>query len=159
MSNVRCIGNEKTLKQCQYNDWLKTYINRNSEAGVICKTPEVNTDVRDISIRLQGSSIPNAGRVEVLYAEIWGAISGTNWDINDATVVCRQLGYQAGAEVALANGVYGPVSGPVWITNLQCFGSEANLMSCSHDAIGNKSETQNRRNVASVICKNLSHAN
>ena len=115
--------------------------------------------VLDISIRLQGSSIPNAGRVEVMYAGIWGAISGTSWDINDATVVCRQLGYQAGAEVALANGVYGPVSGLVWITNLQCSGSEANIMSCFHDGIGNKSESQNPSNVASVICKNLFHAN
>ena len=97
--------------------------------------------VLDISIRLQGSSIPNAGRVEVLYAGIWGAISGTSWDINDATVVCRQLGYQAGAEVALANGVYGPVSGLVWITNLRCSGSETDVMSCFHDGIGNKSES------------------
>ena len=118
-----------------------------------------NWFVLDVSIRLQGSSIPNAGRVEVLYAGIWGTISGTNWDINDATVVCRQLGYQAGAEVALANGVYGLVSGPVWITNLQCSGSEANIMSCSHDGIGIKSESQHPRNVASVICKNLSHTN
>ena len=95
----------------------------------------------------------------MLYAGIWGAISETNWDIHDATVVCRQLGYQAGAEVALTNGVYGPVSGPVWITDLQCSGSEGNIMSCSHDGIGNKSESQNSRNVACVICNNLSQAN
>ena len=97
--------------------------------------------------------------MEALYAGIWGAISETNWDINDATVVCRQLGYHAGAEVALANGVYGPVSGPVWITNLQCSGSEANIMSCSHDGIGNKSESQHPQKVAGVICKDLSQAN
>ena len=94
-----------------------------------------------------------------MYAGIWGAISKTNWDINDATVVCRQLGYQAGAEAAFTTDVYGPISGPVWITNLQCSGSEANIMSCLHDGIGNKSESQRRRNVASIICKSLSHAN
>lgn len=97
--------------------------------------------------------------MEALYAGIWGAISETNWDINDATVACRQLGYHAGAEVALANGVYGSVSGPVWITDLQCSGSEANIMSCSHDGIANKSESQHPQNVASVICKDLSQAN
>ena len=95
----------------------------------------------------------------MLYAGIWGAISKTNWDISDATVVCRQLGYQAGAEAALTNGVYGPVSGPVWITNLQCSGSETNVMSCSHDGIGNKSESQRRQDVASVICKDSSLPN
>ena len=71
----------------------------------------------DNLIRLQGSTLPYAGRVEVFYAGVWGAISVIDWDINDATVVCRQLGYSAGAEVALKNGVYGLVSGPVWVRN------------------------------------------
>ena len=107
----------------------------------------------EIQIRLQGSSVPNAGRVEVFYAGIWGAISKNNWDIDDARVACRQLGYQAGAEAALKKDFYGPVSGPVWLTNLHCSGSETNLMSCAHDVIGNKSELQRRQYVASVICK------
>ncbi|KAL9984310.1 hypothetical protein ACROYT_G006586 [Oculina patagonica] len=153
MSNVECTGTEKTLQQCQYRDWPKSDIYRDREVGVICKTHDFDPDDSDISIRLQGSSVPNAGRVEVLYAGIWGAISKYDWDINGATVACRQLGYQAGAEAALTNVVYGPVSGTVWLTNLQCSGSETNLMSCSHDVIGNKSESQWRRRVASVICK------
>ena len=90
----------------------------------------------------------------MFYAGVWGAISSSNWDINDATVVCRQLGYSAGAEVALKNGVYSLVSGPVWITNLQCSGSESNVMECVHDGLGNKTEIQRRDSTASVICKN-----
>ena len=92
----------------------------------------------------------------MFYTGVWGAISSSNWDINDATVVCRQLGYSAGAEVALKNGVYGLVSGPVWITNLQCTGSESNVMECVHDGLGNKTELQRRGNIASVICKDSS---
>ncbi|KAJ7379007.1 hypothetical protein OS493_018801 [Desmophyllum pertusum] len=149
---------ENTLQQCQYDDWLKSYWNSNSEVGVICKTHDFDPD-ESVSIRLTGSSVPNAGRIEVLYSGIWGAISRSNWDINDATVACRQLGYQAGAEAALANSVYGPVSGPVWLTNLHCSGSETNLMSCSHDVIGNKSELQRRWNIASVICRDGSLTN
>ena len=95
----------------------------------------------------------------MFYAGVWGAISSSNWDINDATVVCRQLGYSAGAEVALKNGVYGPVSGPVWITNLQCTGSETNVMECVHDGLGNKTEWQRRPYTASVICKDSSFNN
>ena len=113
----------------------------------------------DNLIRLQGSTLPYAGRVEVFYTGVWGAISSSNWDINDATVVCRQLGYSAGAEVALKNGVYGPVRGPVWITNLQCAGSESNVMECVHDGLGNKTELQRRGNIASVICKESSFTN
>ena len=95
----------------------------------------------------------------MFYTGVWGAISSSNWDINDATVVCRQLGYSAGAEVALKNGVYGPVRGPVWITNLQCTGSESNVMECVHDGLGNKTEWQNRAYTASVICKDSSFNN
>ena len=113
----------------------------------------------DNQIRLQGSTLPYAGRVEVFYKGVWGAISSRNWDINDATVVCRQLGYSAGAEVALKNGVYGLVSGPVWITNLQCTGSESNVVECVHDGLGNKTEWQRRDNIASVICKDSSFTN
>ena len=113
----------------------------------------------DNLIRLQGSTLPYAGRVEVFYSGVWGAISISKWDINDATVVCRQLGYSAGAEVALKNGVYGLVSGPVWITNLQCTGSESNVMECVHDGLGNKTELQHRAYTASVICKDSSFTN
>ena len=113
----------------------------------------------DNLIRLQGSTLPYAGRVEVFYAGVWGTISSSNWDINDATVVCRQLGYSAGAEVALKNGVYGLVSGPVWITNLRCTGSESNVMECVHDGLGNKTEFQHRAYTASVICKDSSSRN
>ena len=74
-------------------------------------------------------------------------------------VVCRQLGYQAGAEVALKNGVYGPVIGPVWLSNLQCTGSETNIMECTHDQIANKTELQWQGQIASVICKDTALPN
>ena len=95
----------------------------------------------------------------MLYMGVWGAISSSNWDINDARVVCRQLGYSSGAKVALTDDVYGPVSGPVWITNLQCTGSETNVMECFHDGLGNKTELQRRDHIASVICKDSSFTN
>ncbi|KAL9984307.1 hypothetical protein ACROYT_G006583 [Oculina patagonica] len=159
MSKVQCTGSEKTLQQCQYDNWVNSELLHDNEVGVICKTHDFDPHISDISIRLQGSSVPNTGRVEVLYAGIWGAISSFNWDINAATVVCRQLGYQAGAEAALANVVYGPISGPVWLTNLKCCGSETNLTSCSYDVIGSKSESHLRSRVASVICKDGSSPN
>ena len=33
------------------------------------------------------------GRVEVCIDSTWGTICNNNWDNNDASVVCKQLGY------------------------------------------------------------------
>lgn len=47
----------------------------------------------DIQVRLTNGSFLTEGRVEVLHDNVWGTICSTNFDVNDATVVCRMLGY------------------------------------------------------------------
>ena len=42
---------------------------------------------------MAGGSIPNEGRVEICIGNVWGTICDDGWGNNDATVVCRQLGY------------------------------------------------------------------
>ena len=46
-------------------------------------------------IRLRGSHSSNMGRIEVHYAGTWGSVQAAGWDIKDATVACRQLGYHS----------------------------------------------------------------
>ena len=65
----------------------------------------------------------------------WGTVCDVLFDINDANVVCRQLGYQ-GATQYHGNAYYGPGSGPIWLANVQCTGTETSLQNCSHRGIG-----------------------
>ncbi len=45
------------------------------------------------NIRLVGGFTSNEGRVELFQYGIWGTICDSGWDMSDAEVACRQLGY------------------------------------------------------------------
>ena len=86
-------------------------------------------------IRLVGGSGPHEGRVEVFHNGTWGTVCDDGWDLQDATVVCHQLGYGA-AVGALRFAAYGEGSSPIWYGNVDCSGSETNLAQCDHRGLG-----------------------
>ena len=88
--------------------------------------------ILDATIRLQGPSRLNGtGRVEIFYSGHWGTICDDRWDINDARVACRQLGYR-NALRALQGGQVSSGSGQIWLDEVGCTGNEQNLESCPH---------------------------
>ena len=52
-------------------------------------------------IRLMDGNSTSEGRVEFCSQGLWGAITASNWDSNDAKVVCRQLGFPWKCELAI----------------------------------------------------------
>ena len=90
----------------------------------------------DGSIRLVGGTTTREGRVEIWYNRQWNTICDDLWDINDAHVVCRQLGYE-GAVTAHRSAHFGQGSGQILLDDLQCTGREGSLLECSHNGINN----------------------
>ncbi len=55
--------------------------------------PAENFTCTDGSIRLVGGQAENEGRVEVCFSNQYGTICDDQWDNNEASVVCGQLGF------------------------------------------------------------------
>ena len=79
-----------------------------------------------------GGSGLHEGRVEVYHNGTWWTVCDNTWDLQDATVVCRQLGY-INATAAWGSARFGPGSGPILLSDLVCIGNESNIAECDHE--------------------------
>ncbi|KAF5894511.1 scavenger receptor cysteine-rich type 1 protein M130-like, partial [Clarias magur] len=86
-------------------------------------------------IRLIGGNGFCAGRVEVYYKNQWGTVCDDDWDINDAQVVCTQLGC-GNADSAAKGATFGQGRDPIWLDDVGCSGSESYITQCSHKGFG-----------------------
>lgn len=80
-------------------------------------------------VRLVNGPHRCAGRLEVFQNERWGTVCGNGWDMNDAIVVCRQLG----CGIALSAPVqahFGQGSDPIWMNRVSCIGTESSISEC-----------------------------
>ena len=89
------------------------------------------------------------GRVEVYYNGEWGTVCDDIWDLLDATVVCRQLGYTTAIRISVA-AEFGLGTGQIWLDNVNCRGTESMLSSCSASSWG--VHNCNHREDAGVVC-------
>ena len=83
------------------------------------------------TIRLVNGPTEYEGRVEVNYNGVWGTVCDNGWDLNDAQVVCRQLGLGK-AVAATHRAFYGQGSGQIWLSYVNCVGTEERISNCSH---------------------------
>ena len=74
--------------------------------------------------------------MQIYYNGTWGTVCNHHWDIDDARVVCRQIG-PFYAVAAYRNARYGEGTGPILLDHVHCLGSESSLLSCRHSGVGN----------------------
>ncbi|XP_038075993.1 scavenger receptor cysteine-rich domain superfamily protein-like [Patiria miniata] len=120
--------NECASSPCQNgvcNDAVNSYTCTctSGYGGTFCDT---------ISIRLVNGPTSNEGRVEVWHSGAWGTVCDDFWDLNDANVACRQLGYPY-ATNAYISATHGAGSGPIHLDDASCTGTEVRLGSCPHN--------------------------
>ena len=102
-------------------------------------------------VRLVDGPTSYEGRVEVYYNGEWGTVCDDGWDLNDAQVVCTQLGYGQ-AIAALTKAYYGQGSGNIWLSNLDCDGTESTIGSCPHSGWGIHTTFCNHADDAGIRC-------
>ncbi|XP_065132999.1 uncharacterized protein [Paramisgurnus dabryanus] len=140
LDDVACSGSESSIKQCNHRGLGTHDCSHSEDAGVICSGGDV---------RLVNSSIACSGRVEVFHNGSWGTVCDDSWDINDAAVVCRQVG--CGKALSAKSGAsFGQGSDKIWLDNVACSGSESSLKQCNHNGLGSHDCKHNED--AGVMC-------
>ncbi|XP_073669518.1 scavenger receptor cysteine-rich type 1 protein M130-like [Paramisgurnus dabryanus] len=119
MNRVECRGTEIHLWDCPHVLKNHTDCSHKEQVRLICAE----------SVRLIGGSRPCSGRVEVLLQGQWGTVCDDGWDMKDAAVVCREVGCGKPAR-AVGVAFFGQGSGPVWMDEVRCIGSEPTLKDC-----------------------------
>ncbi|EHA97446.1 Deleted in malignant brain tumors 1 protein [Heterocephalus glaber] len=149
MDELGCLGNESVLWQCPSQGWGRHDCGHKEDAGVFCsekaEIPEDHEQTLNCSsvlscpeegvLRVRGGEDGCSGRVEVCHAGSWGAVCDDSWDLADTEVVCRQLGCGQAVD-AVQGAAFGPGSGPVWLDEVGCRGSEASLLGCLAETWG-----------------------
>ncbi|XP_040111841.1 T-cell differentiation antigen CD6 isoform X1 [Oryx dammah] len=113
--------------QCSGPEWLSCKVVERD-----CRSDEwpaqVNcTEKRDL--KLVGGGSPCEGRVEMLEHGQWGSVCDDTWDLEDAHVVCRQLGC-GWAVQALPGLHFAPGQGRIHWDQVNCTGLETYLWDC-----------------------------
>uniref|UniRef100_H3A1V7 SRCR domain-containing protein n=1 Tax=Latimeria chalumnae TaxID=7897 RepID=H3A1V7_LATCH len=140
LDGLNCLGYESVLWQCPSLPWGQSKCTQGEVAQLACQ--------EHLEVRLAGGDSECSGRVEVRYNGSWGTVCDESWDLNAASVVCRQL--DCGSAVAVVSDAgFGDGSGPVWLDEVHCRGSESLLIHC--DLFGGVRDCGHKED-AGVVC-------
>lgn len=134
---------------------------------VVCYTNAVTLYSRDIpagtegEVRLVGSTNNNEGNVIIYHftddpstggrVGFWGILCDDSWELKDASLVCKQLGFPDGATAATVKNKFDATMDRIWMDDIYCYGHETQISECSHYGWGRHNCEMHE--AAGVICK------
>ncbi|NXX50889.1 DMBT1 protein, partial [Tricholaema leucomelas] len=146
LDEVNCTGEEEKLSECHSRPWGEHNCQHLEDASVECSDSSIS---KLGNLRLLNGPNRCAGRVEVLHNHMWGTVCDDGWDLEDAAVVCRQLGCGT-ALWALSGAYFGRGHDPIWLDEVECTGAEESLFSCVTRAWGHNNCVHGED--AGVVC-------
>lgn len=96
--------------------------------------PEHNFNMRLVSFG-KNSTSTGRGRVEVFSRQAWGSICDDGWDLCDANVTCKALGFEGAERIAEVE-EFGKGTGHIWLDDIKCVGYEVSLDYCERHGPG-----------------------
>ncbi|KAM9355266.1 lysyl oxidase homolog 3B isoform 1-T1 [Pholidichthys leucotaenia] len=154
--SVACLGNEIHLAACplEFSKPNATSTCLGGTAAVISCMPGPlfmqNSGLKkklkiSTNVRLKGGARVGEGRVEVLRNNEWGTVCDDRWNLQSASVVCRELGFGSAKE-ALTGARMGQGMGPIYMNEVKCLGEERSIWNCPY------------KNITSEDCQHMEDA-
>ncbi|XP_052714545.1 deleted in malignant brain tumors 1 protein-like isoform X3 [Crassostrea angulata] len=143
LDNVNCIGSESKIEECSHSPWGSNNCNHGDDISINCLP-------NNTFVRLVGGTTKYEGRLEVYRSGKWGTVCDDGLNDTLSVVVCRSLGLPWNASKAYGSAASGQGTGPIWLDDVKCLGSETGIDKCSHSPWG--SHNCNHGEVVSISC-------